>query len=110
MSKLSPKKHGMVRLYVRTDVKANPWVQRLGGHQTTKTVLKRVRKSMAKRLKRRIAEIEYAPYDDGWIFLCDSQRIIWEFRRGKGASGWGPGEEWTVAPHELHREHPGYDE
>ena len=106
-NRLSPKKHGTVKIYIRLDIGKNPWVRRLSGYRTTKQILAEVRKGMAKRLKRRIKEVHYAPHEDGWIFLCDDRRIIWEDKRGRG---WEPGEEWTVEHHQLHGEHPGYEE
>jgi hypothetical protein len=106
MNRLSSKKHGMVTIYVRPEIERKPWVRRLGGRRTTKDLLEAIRKYMAKRLKRRMKDVRYEAYKDGWIFLCDSARVVWTSK----SRDWQAGEEWIVEHHEVHREHPGYDE
>jgi hypothetical protein len=109
MNKFSPRKSGMVKIYIRPEIEAEPWIRRLGGRRTTKTLLKAVCKQVAKHLKRRLKEIHCEAYKDGWILLCNSQRIIWSPGR-RGSLHWHPGEEWVVRHEDLHREHAGYDD
>jgi hypothetical protein len=65
---------------------------------------------MAKRLRCRIGDIRYAPFEDGWIFLYNERRIIWGPKTKRKRWNWVTGEEWIVPHDALHREHPGYDE
>jgi hypothetical protein len=41
MNKLSPKKQGTVRIYIRPKIGKNPWLRYLNGERTTKTLLAR---------------------------------------------------------------------
>ena len=107
MNRLSPKKHGTVKIYIRPVIDNRPWLRKLGGRRTTRDLLRAVRRSLAKRLHKRIKEIHYEPYADGWIFLCDNFRIIWNTKqRGR----WDLGEERLIAPHQLHEDNRQYDE
>jgi hypothetical protein len=110
-SRLSSKKKGFVKIFIRPAIDERPWVRVLGGKRTTKQVLESVRKTIAKRLKKRRKDLRYEPYKEGWIFLCEGKRIIWKIReRAADNRGWVSGEEWIVEHSQLHGEHPGYDE
>jgi hypothetical protein len=108
-NRFSRKKHGTVKVYLRPEIDKEPWLRKLAG-RTEKQILRWVRQDIAKRLKLRIKDILFERYKDGWILLHYNQRIVWQPKNSKTVGGWHPAEEWAVEHHQLHGEHPGYDE